>query len=92
MTFEKIGENQSASLLFIQMWSQDAITLFGFISEDERDMFRLLISVSGVGPKTAIALLSGIRVDELRNAIELEKHILYCSYGRKKLLKDSFWN
>ncbi|GAB1442779.1 Holliday junction branch migration protein RuvA [Ignavibacteriales bacterium] len=82
MTFEKIGEDQAASLFIHTNVSQDAITLFGFISEDERDMFRLLISVSGVGPKTAIALLSGIRVDELRNAIELgDTHRIYAAPG-----------
>ncbi|MBP9123477.1 MAG: Holliday junction branch migration protein RuvA, partial [Ignavibacteriaceae bacterium] len=44
MTFEKIGAEDSASLFIHTNVSQDAITLFGFISEDERDMFRLLIS------------------------------------------------
>ncbi len=93
MTFEKIGAEDSASLFIHTNVSQDAITLFGFISEDERDMFRLLISVSGVGPKTAIALLSGIRVDELRNAIELgDTHTVFMQplVSVKKLLKDLF--
>jgi holliday junction DNA helicase RuvA len=38
---------------------EDSLALYGFSSEEERDLFRLLISVSGVGPKVAIATLSG---------------------------------
>ena len=38
---------------------EDSLALYGFSSEEERDLFRLLISVSGIGPKVAIATLSG---------------------------------
>jgi Holliday junction DNA helicase RuvA len=47
----------------------DAIQLYGFASEEERDLFLHLISVSGVGPKVAIAILSGGTPRELLNAI-----------------------
>lgn len=47
----------------------DSLSLFGFASEDERDLFGKLISVSGVGPKVAIAALSGGPVRELLRAI-----------------------
>ena len=47
----------------------DALQLYGFASEEERDLFRLLISVSGVGPKVAIAALSGGSARELMRAI-----------------------
>lgn len=47
----------------------DALNLYGFSSEEERDLFLLLISVSGVGPKVAIAALSGGPVRELLRAI-----------------------
>jgi holliday junction DNA helicase RuvA len=47
----------------------DAISLYGFASEEERDLFRELISVSGVGPKVAIAVLSGGAPRELLRAI-----------------------
>ncbi|KAB2909332.1 MAG: Holliday junction branch migration protein RuvA [Ignavibacteriales bacterium] len=70
MTFDKLGDSAETALFIHTHVTQDAITLYGFIGEDEREMFRLLISVSGIGPKTALALLSGIRVDELRLAIE----------------------
>jgi Holliday junction DNA helicase RuvA len=48
---------------------EDAISLYGFASEEERDLFRELISVSGVGPKVAIAALSGGAPRELLRAI-----------------------
>jgi len=48
---------------------EDAITLFGFLEEEEREMFLILKTVSGVGPKLALSILSGIRVEELCQAI-----------------------
>ncbi len=48
---------------------EDSLALFGFASEEERDLFRELISVSGVGPKVAIAALSGGPARELLRAI-----------------------
>ena len=48
---------------------EDSLALYGFASEEERDLFRLLISVSGVGPKVAIAALSGGSSRELLRAI-----------------------
>jgi holliday junction DNA helicase RuvA len=47
----------------------DSLTLFGFASEEERDLFGELISVSGIGPKVAIAALSGGPARELLRAI-----------------------
>lgn len=48
---------------------EDAIQLFGFLTNEEKEAFQLLISVSGVGPKLARNILSGITVDELVSAI-----------------------
>ena len=48
---------------------EDSISLFGFFREAEKDMFEILISVSGVGPKSALGLLSGISVENLKHAI-----------------------
>lgn len=50
---------------------EDAIVLFGFSSKSERELFLKLITVSGVGAKTAIAMLSGINPQNLINAITL---------------------
>jgi Holliday junction DNA helicase RuvA len=48
---------------------EDSLSLYGFSSEEERDLFRLLITVSGVGPKVAIATLSGGTTRDLLRAI-----------------------
>jgi Holliday junction DNA helicase RuvA len=48
---------------------EDSLALYGFATEDERDLFRMLISVSGVGPKVGIAALSGGSSRELLRAI-----------------------
>ena len=48
---------------------EDALTLFGFTSDDERSIFNLLMTVNGVGPKVAIALLSALSVEHLRTAV-----------------------
>jgi Holliday junction DNA helicase RuvA len=48
---------------------EDSLALFGFASEEERDLFSLLVSVSGVGPKVAIAVLSGGPARELLRSL-----------------------
>lgn len=48
---------------------EDGINLFGFLTEDELDVFKLLITVSGIGPKGAIAILSAMSTDDLRFAV-----------------------
>ena len=48
---------------------EDALALFGFCSQREKDFFLKLISISGIGPRLAIAILSGARVEELAQAI-----------------------
>jgi holliday junction DNA helicase RuvA len=51
---------------------EDALQLYGFADGDERELFEHLLSVSGVGPKVALAIVSGSRPAELRRAIALE--------------------
>ena len=48
---------------------EDGISLFGFYGEEERAMFEKLVSISGIGPKVAVAILSGISVDKLAGNI-----------------------
>lgn len=48
---------------------EDIINLFGFLSRDDLDIFKLLLNVSGVGPKGALAILSVMSTDELRMAV-----------------------
>jgi Holliday junction DNA helicase RuvA len=51
---------------------EDALTLFGFANEEERRVFRLLIGLPSVGPRTALGLLSALPVDELARAVRAE--------------------
>jgi Holliday junction DNA helicase RuvA len=51
---------------------EDALQLYGFGTADEREVFELLIGVSGVGPKVALAIISGSTPSELRRAIALD--------------------
>ena len=48
---------------------EDALSLFGFCTQREKDLFLKLISISGIGPKLAVSILSGARVEELAQAI-----------------------
>jgi Holliday junction DNA helicase RuvA len=68
-TFEKISDQTAVSLFIHTNVKEDSITLFGFYAESEKEMFELLISVNGIGPKIALSILSGIRIDELKDAI-----------------------
>ena len=51
---------------------EDAFTLFGFLSGDERSLFRLMLNVSGIGPKGALGILTVLAPDELRRAVMLD--------------------
>jgi holliday junction DNA helicase RuvA len=51
---------------------EDVLQLFGFAEAAERELFELLLSVQGVGPKVALAIVSGSSPDDLRRAIALE--------------------
>src|SRR5271166_7083074 len=54
---------------------EDAIRLYGFLSETERGWFRLLQSVQGVGAKVALAILGTIEIGQLANAIALQDRV-----------------
>lgn len=69
-TFEKIVDKSEVSLFIHTYVKEDSLSLFGFFTESEKEMFELLISISGIGPKIALGLLSGISVDSLKEAIE----------------------
>jgi len=69
-TFYDLPEEGSEVTLNIHTHvREDAIILFGFRSQREKDLFLKLVSVSGVGPRLAIAILSGGKVEELAHAI-----------------------
>ncbi len=65
---------------------EDAIALFGFLAEKEKDVFLLLLGVSGIGPKLALAVLSSLSVEEILSAIESADDSKLCTIpgiGRK---------
>jgi Holliday junction DNA helicase RuvA len=65
--------NQKITLLTHFQVREDAQQLFGFATETEREAFRQLIKISGVGSRTALAVLSGMSVDELAQAIAMQE-------------------
>jgi Holliday junction DNA helicase RuvA len=69
-TFEKLPEVESELRIYtVLIPREDSIQLYGFFDEDEKQMFEQLLSISGIGPKVAQSILSGINPDELRNYI-----------------------
>lgn len=68
-TFYALPETGKIQLRVHTHVKEDAINLFGFLTDAEKDLFVLLISVSGVGPKLAITTLSHIPADELAMAL-----------------------
>ena len=69
-TYERLPrEGSETKVLTSHCVREDDETLFGFATEDERDMFCMLTGVSGVGPKIAVAILSGASIGELAGAI-----------------------
>ena len=68
-TFEKLAEKEEVSLYTYLSVRESAMELFGFYSLAEKEMFELLISVSGIGPKSAQSILSGIQIEDLKDAL-----------------------
>jgi Holliday junction DNA helicase RuvA len=68
-TSSKLGSAEKCRILTHLVVREDAHILFGFGSEEERKLFRHLISVSGVGPSTAMLVLSSLTAQELQQAI-----------------------
>ena len=61
---------QTVTLLTHFVVREDAQLLYGFLTNEDRESFRILIKISGVGPKLAIGVLSGLSGDELAAAVE----------------------
>ncbi len=70
---EKMPANGTKIVLhtYLQV-KEDGVALFGFLSEEALQIFKLLITVNGIGPKGAIGILSGISLDDLRFAVLAE--------------------
>jgi holliday junction DNA helicase RuvA len=72
-TLERLNGSGEAFLHTVLIVREDALTLYGFATITEREVFEKLITVSGVGPKSALAILSTLTIDNLRNAVLNER-------------------
>ncbi|NLD67724.1 MAG: Holliday junction branch migration protein RuvA [Limnobacter sp.] len=71
--YELPATGQKVVLLIQQVVREDAHLLYGFLTGAERDAFRELIKVAGVGPRTALAVLSGMSVADLAQAVAAQE-------------------
>ena len=68
--FKKIGNGDTAELYTYLQVKEDGMTLFGFASPKEKELFLKVLSVQGVGPKLGIAILTGLSADEFTLAVQ----------------------
>ena len=90
-SFVELGEIGGTVELFIHTHlSDDALALYGFVSRQEKDMFLKLIGISGIGPKLALNILSGIAPADLEDAVragDLARISLVPGIGKKTALR-----
>ena len=72
------GEGKEVFLHIYTHVREDALQLFGFTSEDEKKIFMVLLGISGIGPKMALNILSGLSHEEFLNAIDTEDVAMLC--------------
>jgi Holliday junction DNA helicase RuvA len=75
-----LGRARDAGDGEVELWvhthvREDALDLFGFANETDRRVFRLLLAVPNVGPKTALGVLSALSVEDLARAVERSDHV-----------------
>jgi holliday junction DNA helicase RuvA len=69
-TASALGQPGSETTVFTHLHArEDALVLFGFATLEERDLFRVLLSAQGVGPRVALAILGVFSADALRRAL-----------------------
>jgi holliday junction DNA helicase RuvA len=71
-TFSALGSDEHLKLYTQQIIREDAHLLFGFATTEERELFNLLLTVSGIGPNTAVLMLSSLQPAEVAQAIQTE--------------------
>ena len=76
-TYSQIEQKEECSLFTHLYVKEDALTLFGFFEEEEKNLFVLLISVSGIGPNTARIILSSMVPSEVKTAILTENDLAF---------------
>ena len=69
-TYSELNGKDNVKIFVYEVIREDSHTLFGFFGRQERQLFLLLISVSGVGANTARVILSSIAIDDLQSAIQ----------------------
>jgi holliday junction DNA helicase RuvA len=71
-TYEKIQNGGIATLYVYTHHREDQFRLFGFYTEEERNLFSILLNISGIGPAMALSILSGISISLLVEAVQSE--------------------
>jgi Holliday junction DNA helicase RuvA len=71
-TYSAIGSDEAIKIYTQFVVREDAQILYGFIEKEEREMFNFLVSVSGIGPSTAMLMLSSLNPAEIAHAITSE--------------------
>ncbi|MCJ7582896.1 MAG: Holliday junction branch migration protein RuvA [Candidatus Aminicenantes bacterium] len=90
-TFLKIGNpGETVELIIHTHMTDSALHLYGFCSTEEKSLFQKLISISGIGPKIALNILSGIEVSDLEDAIrqsDVSRISLVPGIGKKTAMR-----
>jgi Holliday junction DNA helicase RuvA len=90
-TYLKLGSlNETIELLIYTHLTDNSLSLYGFSKEEEREIFLKLISISGIGPKLALNILSGIEASDLEDAIrksDVARISLIPGIGKKTALR-----
>jgi holliday junction DNA helicase RuvA len=89
---EIVGNN--INLFTYLVVREDALTLFGFETREERDLYTLILSISGVGPKTALSIISTLSVDAIISAALANQDDVFCQVpgiGKKSAQKIIFY-
>lgn len=68
-TFEKIPDHGEITILSQLIVREDTVRIFGFATGEERELFQMLLSVNGIGPNLAMAILSGSSVSDIKQAV-----------------------
>lgn len=69
-TYEKIQKQKEISLYVYTLHKEDQLKLFGFFSFQEKQLFSLLLNISGIGPTMALSILSGVEIEMLVEAVK----------------------
>lgn len=72
-TLERLHTENEAYLHTTMIVREDSMTLYGFATTTERDVYDILISISGIGPKTGLAIMSTLTLDSLKNAVVADR-------------------